>query len=146
MSTWITIAELDQAFGSEEIVRLADLDQDGAPDAHVIDKAIADAVERIRSRLSVRYRAVDLEFRAGVPGVLRRLTTDLAFFQLHKRWGDIPPHIVSLRDNAEAEVEQIVSGGASLGLEGEPPVDNAQALILTSPSRTDRLTLSVLED
>ena len=88
----------------------------------------------------------DLEFRSGVPGIVRRLTADLALYQLHKRWGDIPPHIVSLRDNAEAEVAEIVHGGASLGLEGGPPVDNAQALILTSPSRTDRLTLATLED
>lgn len=144
--TWITEADLDAVFGEGEISRLADLDRDGVRDAGVVEKAIRSAEGRVRSRLLTRFRPEEIPAAGeAVPEALRRIATDLAFYELQKKFEQVPDSVLRLREDAESELDDVVNGKGSLGLPGNPPADATRPLILTSPSREDRLTLRNLD-
>lgn len=143
---WIAPADLDDAYGEGEVTDLADVDRDGERDAGVVEKAIVSAEGRVRSRLLTRYRPEELPMSAAeVPEPLRRVTVDLAFYELHKRYEQVPDSVVRIREDAEAELDDLTRGLGSLDLAARPPADATRPLIVTSPSREDRLTLKNLE-
>lgn len=146
MATWISEADLDDVFGADEVTRAADLDHDGVRDAGVVGKAIARAEGRIRSRLLTRYQPGEIPAGGGeVPEALRRVALGLAWYELHKRFDQIADAVLRVRDDAVSELDDLVNGAGSLGLAGNPPADATRPLILTSPSREDRLTLKALD-
>lgn len=143
---WITPADLDDAYGEGEVSDLADIDRDGARDPGVVEKAIRSAEGRVRSRLLTRYRPDELPASAAqVPEPLRRVTVDLAFYELHKRYEQVPDSVVRIRKDAEDELADLVRGLGSLDLAARPPADATRSLIVTTPSREDRLTLKTFE-
>ncbi len=144
---WITPADLDDAYGEGEVSDLADVDRDGTRDPGIVEKAIVSAEGRVKSRLLTRYRPEELPASAAeVPEPLRRVTVDLAFYQLHKRYEQVPESVIRIRDDAEAELADLARGLGSLDLSARPPVDATRPLIVTSPSREDRLTLPNLDE
>lgn len=75
---YCTIADLIARYGTEEILAIADRDEDGAADEVVVAAACGDAAAEIDARLAGRYR-VPLDRPAAV---IRMLACDLARFRL----------------------------------------------------------------
>ena len=136
----ITRADLEDAYGKDEVERFSKLEADAA------ERALERAQGRVTSRLLTRYARHELPaVVADVSAALRRVIVDLAWYELHKRHSHVSDTVQAIRDDAEAELSDVVQGRASLDLPSSPPVDSTRPLILTSPSRADRLTLSNLE-
>ena len=144
-TAWIDPEDLDAVYDEAEITRVADLDRDGERDPDVVERAIVRAEGRVRSRLLTRFRPEQLPVAGNAPEPLRRVVIDLAWYQLHKRFDVVPAAVLRVREEAESELDDLVQGSGSVGLEGNPPVDSTRPMILHSPSREDRLTLRNLE-
>lgn len=106
-------ADLEQRFGQEEILQLADRDNDGSIDAIVIDTAIADAAGEINGYLQGRYR---LPF-ATVPTVLKRIACDIARYFLYD--DKATDQVRQRYDDAIKFLMGAAKGDISLGLDDD---------------------------
>lgn len=75
---YTTIAEMEAAFGAQEVLDLVDRDRDGVADAGVLDAAIADAGDTIDSYLRSRFQ-VPL---ADAPGLIRKCARFIVRYNL----------------------------------------------------------------
>lgn len=135
---YATTQDLIDRFGEEEMLQLADRDGDGAIDAAVVDRAVADADAEIEGYLVGRY-ALPL---ASIPPVLARIACDIARYHLYD---DLATETVRTRyEDARRLLESIAAGKVQLGLpasagaatvSGSPEVDSdAPARVFTNDS------------
>lgn len=122
--------QLDEAI----LVQLTDDANTGSADADFVTRAIADADAEIDSYVGARH-TVPL---APVPTLIRKLSTDIAVYNLYGRRSGPPDHISDRYRAAISLLELIAKGTASLGAddpEGTPPVANAPEMATTNPTR-----------
>ncbi len=105
---YCTIADLIARYGNEEILAIADRDEDGTPDELVIAAACDDAAAEIDARLAGRYR-VPFERPAAV---IRMLACDLARFRLLA--GRPHEQAIERQKAAIALLDAMASGAISL--------------------------------
>jgi phage gp36-like protein len=112
MMAYCSQDDVELRVSGEELLALADRDGDGAVDAEVVERAVADAAAVVDSYLRVRF-AVPV---APVPEVLRTVTVNLAVYYLQLGCD-------SVTDDARAQHEEdlnwlrdVAAGRASLGL------------------------------
>jgi phage gp36-like protein len=75
---YATPADLEAAFGTKELILLADRDRDQVPDGPVMDRAIEDAEGEINSYLASRYQLP----LAPVPAQIRAICCDIARYRM----------------------------------------------------------------
>jgi len=116
---YITQADLEDRFGSEELMQLTDRTGDvDTIDATVVAKAIADAGALIDSYLIGRYQ--DQMPFASAPSVLVDAACVIARFKLYTRGR--PQEVKDDYDNALAFLKSISKGDASLDVATKAPV------------------------
>ncbi|HUX16509.1 MAG TPA: DUF1320 domain-containing protein [Phycisphaerae bacterium] len=120
---YCTQADILTRIGSEELVALADLDEDGTADATTIAEAIADADGHINSYLEVKYTVPV----SPVPDVLVKRSTILAiyFLQLHRN--SLTEDYKQAFKDITAWLKDVVAGKASLGVSTPKPAEGAGA-------------------
>jgi phage gp36-like protein len=97
-------------FGEAELSQLADRDGDGAWDADVVARALADTEAEIDAHLAGRYTLP----LAAVPALIVGIACDLARFRL---WADATPdRVKAAADNARRLLRAIAEGSLALGL------------------------------
>lgn len=133
---YATQQDLIDRFGEEDILQLADRDEDGAIDAAVTAKALADADALIDGYVGKRH---DLPL-AQVPPLLTRLAVDLAYFFLFRTGPTEDAR--KAYDAAQRFLRDIASGAAVLDVAGSEPARDGQVVLAAGPTRVfDRDTL-----
>ncbi len=119
--------------GEEEILQVADRDNDGVADPDVIAAAIATAESEINGYISARYRLPLVQ----VPDLVKSWTVSIARYHLHR--DGAPDHVVrdwksamdGLRDVARSLVSLPIVDG------GEAPADDAGRVTLVQSPREE---------
>lgn len=109
--SYASLADLNELAGQEEILQVADRDNDGEPDTDVIAAALAHADNTINGYLAVRY-AIPL---TAVPDLVRTWAVALARYRLHR---DGPPdHVVRDANAATAALKDVARGQIDLPID-----------------------------
>jgi len=109
---YCTYADVTMQLADQDITDLSDDSGVGALDADVVDRAIDDADAEIDGYLGSRY-ALPL---ASTPAILRKLSVDVAIYNLYSRRGNTIPDVRKDRyDKAVTLLDGIRAGDVSLG-------------------------------
>jgi phage gp36-like protein len=130
---YCTSADILLILDSDTLVQLTDDANTGSVDTDVVNRAIADVDEEIDAYLSVRY-SLPL---SATPGLVRRLSAQMAVYQLYARKGEVPQ---AHKDRAAAAVQlldRLAKGQVKLDVPepAEAVADGPQV----STSETDRI-------
>lgn len=108
---YVTQAELEERFGTAELLQIADRDDDESVDTAVVDAAIADADAMIDSYCRALY-TVPFD---PVPAEIRKVAADIARYNL---WDDQASEEVEMRyKNAIAWLKDVSAGRARVNVE-----------------------------
>lgn len=115
---YCTQADIEERFGSAELIQLTDRARSGVADSVAIARAIDDAEAEIDGYLSGRYT---LPF-ATVPPVLTRLSCDIALYHLFsaRRGGGVIDDVRNRYKDAVRLLENIGKGVITLGTPPAP--------------------------
>ena len=127
-------ADIEEQLSQSELVQLTDDADAGVVDTSVVARAIADADDEINSFLQERY-TVPL---SPVPGLIRKLSVDLAVYNLYSRRDLDAPVRTKRYEDATRLLKALARGDASLGLE-PPPAEAHGEGIQTSLKEADRI-------
>lgn len=131
--SYATLDDIVARAGEEEILQVADRDDDGVADADVVASAIATAESEINGYISARYRLPLVQ----VPDLIKSWTVSIARYHLHR--DGAPDHVVrdwksamdGLRDVARSLVSLPIVDG------GEAPADDAGRVTLVKSPREE---------
>lgn len=112
--SYSTQSDIEMRLSSDELVRLADLDEDGTADADVISRAIEDADSTIDSYVRVRGADVPLD---PVPASVRSASVTLAIYHLSLARSSVAEDVQKAHDEVVAWLRDIAAGAATLGLD-----------------------------
>ncbi len=120
--SYASLADLIEQAGLEEILQIADRDDDGVADTDVIAAALTHADNTINGYLAVRY-AIPLSV---VPDLVRTWAVAIARYRLHR---DGPPdHVVRDANAAIAALKDVARGQIDL------PIGADDGALVSSPS------------
>jgi phage gp36-like protein len=130
---YATKEDIDELYGTDLLVRVADYDRDGTPDPAVVAKGLEGADEICDAYLSAQYTIPVVP----TPGVVRNCAIDIAVYKMALgRTGRTDEMRVRYED-ALALLEKISTGKVGLGL---PPttVDNGDGTTTTTDPNVKR--------
>ena len=135
--------DLKKHLQESDLVVLTDDAGAGVIDEDVTDEAIATADELIDAYLRGRY-AVPLN---PVPGLIKRISVDLAIFALYerKKFLMVPDQLVRNHDRQLSLLEKLQRGVVLLGIEAESEEPSSYD-VQTNKTSTDRIFSSDLFD
>lgn len=113
-----TLTDIQDIIKEQFLIQLTDDENTGSVDTAKTDKAIADADELIDGYLRGRYTLP----LSPVPGLIRKLSVDIAIFNLYSRRpeGDSTPELITDRFKSAVDtLKQIQKGVVSLGVAGD---------------------------
>jgi phage gp36-like protein len=120
---YCTQTDLLEQISSKELISCTDDANAGTVDTSAVDRAIADADAEIDGYCSGRYT---VPF-SPVPAIIRKLSVDIAVYNVYSRRRGAPESRKQRYDNAIAFLKSISSGEVSLGADDpEPPTQNHQ--------------------
>src|SRR5512135_2206005 len=117
---YISISDL--GIPDEVLIRLTDDEGAGSVNTDRANSAISAAQAVVDCALSRQY-AVPF---GDPPEVVRKLTSDLAIYNLYQRMGSVPQEVKAAYDNAGAVLEKIARGLFSIGSPGPASVFSCQ--------------------
>jgi len=139
---YCTIDEISNQVEEARLVQLTDDEGTGAVAEDRITQAVADADNEIDGYLGLR---MELPL-ASVPDSLRRISTDIAVYNLYSRRDRIPEHRAERYRNAVRFLEGVAAGKISLGSadpDGNPLAPERPEASGENPERTfTRFTLT----
>lgn len=109
--SYITSADLAKRLTSDELVQLADLDEDGAADSAVLAQAIADAESLVNSYIAART-TVPL---TTVPDMIKAVSISMAIYFLHLGRRSVTDDIGKQYDRDLAFLKDVAAGKVTLG-------------------------------
>ena len=115
MGNYIGQSDLQLRMTSDELVQLADFDQDGTADSTVIARAISDAESLVDSYVGART-TVPL---TTVPDHVKTLAVNLAIYYLHLGRRSVTEDIRNQYEDDLRQLRDIAAGKATLGDAGE---------------------------
>lgn len=128
---YASVQNLIDRYGQDQVLVLADRDNDGEPDAEVTARAIADADAEIDAHLAGRYQLP----LASVPPVLERIACDIIMYRLCNEPSLVTEESRKRFDDAQASLKRIESGKMSLGMTPQPAQRTASAAFFEGKPR-----------
>jgi phage gp36-like protein len=129
---YATQQDMVDQYGNDEVLVVADRDNDDTIDAPVVSRALDDATDEINVYIAKKY-SLPLP---SVPGVLKRLCTDIAFYRLSSNAASYTEEKRERYKDAIKTLEHIASGKASLGLPvQQTPASSAGNVEVIAPER-----------
>ena len=126
---YATEQDLIDRFGTDELLEIADRDDDQVIDTTVVAKALEDAGELIDGYVGKRY---DLPL-SSTPPRLVKLAADIARYFLYK---DSPTEAVEKAyDDAVAFLRDVAAGKAVLDISGSEPAPAGDEILTSGPDR-----------
>lgn len=135
---YATKQNIDDRYGAERLLVIADRDGDGAADTAAIDLALADATDEINVYVGAKH---DLPL-PSVPAVLVRVCVDIAVYRLAASADVLTDEIRQRYEDAIALLKGVSNGTASLGLDDPAPPKGGGASTTSQPrvfTRAQRL-------
>lgn len=129
------LADTQNQIEEAKLIQLTDDEGLGSVNEARVTRAIADADAEIDGYVGSRY-VVPL---SPVPDSIRRLSVELAIYNLYARRDKVPEHRVERYKGAVKLLEQIALGKISLGPsdpDGNPPESDAPEFSSDNPVRT----------
>ncbi len=131
---YATLADIVARAGDEEVLQVADRDEDGVADSDVIAAAIETAESEINGYISARYRLPLTQ----IPELVRSWTVSIARYHLHR--DGAPEHVVrdwksamdGLKDVARSLISLPITDG------GDAPADDAGRVTLVQSPRPEQ--------
>jgi phage gp36-like protein len=112
---YATKEDIDDLYGTDLLVRIADYDRDGAPDTEVVDRGLQAADEICDAYLSAQYPVPVVP----TPGVVKNCAIDIAVYKIALGRTGRTDEMRLRYEDALAILEKISTGKVGLGL---PPV------------------------
>ncbi|MFH1984125.1 MAG: DUF1320 domain-containing protein [Pseudomonadota bacterium] len=131
---YCTQSDMLEQISQDEVIQLTDDAGSGAIDADVVTRAIADADGEIDAYCGKRY-AVPF---STVPAIIRKLSVDMAIYNLFARREGAPDDRSKRYDSAIRLLRDVGKGAVSLGADdpdGTPPETNAPQMSTENPAR-----------
>lgn len=131
---YATLDDIVARAGEEEVLQIADRDDDGVADADVIASAIATAESEINGYLSARYRLPLTQ----VPELVKSWTVSIARYHLHR--DGAPEHVVRDWKSAKSGLVDVSRSLISLPITdgGDAPADDAGRVTLVQSPRPEQ--------
>jgi phage gp36-like protein len=123
-----TLDDLKDQVPEDELIQLTDDEELGQVDQAVAAKAIADADAEIDSYCGTRY---DVPFTA-VPPIIRKLSVDMAIYNLYARRRRVPDDRKERYDGAVRFLRDVSRGMISLGAGSPAPDADSGPQVTTS--------------
>ncbi|BCS94611.1 hypothetical protein DSLASN_02430 [Desulfoluna limicola] len=127
---YATQQDMEERYGQDALITIADRNDDGAVDSEVVERALADASAEIDPYLAKRTPLPLTE----VPALLVRLCVDIAIYRLTAEADGNTEERRTRYDDAIALLKSIAAGKVSLGL-ATPPPSVGGGVVLSGPSR-----------
>lgn len=108
---YASLNDLIERAGPDEILQVADRDDDGVPDQDVIEAALVHADNTVNGYVATIYR-VPL---ATVPDLVRTWAVSIARYFLHR--DGAPDHVASDRKDAIAALKDVAAGRITLQID-----------------------------
>lgn len=130
---YATKEDIDELYGTDLLVRVADYDRDGTPDPAVVAKGLEGADEICDAYLSAQYTIPVVP----TPGVVRNCAIDIAVYKMALGRTSRTDEMRVRYEDALALLEKISTGKVGLGL---PPttVDNGDGTTTTTDPNVKR--------
>ncbi len=125
---YASLPDLIERAGEDEILQVADRDNDGTADPDVIEAALVHADNLANGYVAVRY-ALPLTL---VPDLLRTWCVSIARYYLHR--DGAPDYVVRDYKDATAALKDLARGVIDLPIGGDDPAP--------APSETGRVSVS----
>ncbi len=118
--SYCTQQDIEDRIGEEELAALADHDEDGTPDAAVVEGAIASAQALMDSYIAVRY-AVPVELPEGeTPAALTTRAVSLAVYFLRLGRDSVTDDVREQHRDDVAWLRDVAAGRVRLGASSRP--------------------------
>jgi phage gp36-like protein len=127
---YATQQNMADRYGDDQLLIVADRDNDSVVDAAVIEQALLDATSEIDTYVAAKY-ALPL---ATVPTVLTRLCVDISMYRLAADRDIATEERRKRYEDAVYLLRRIATGEVSLGISTPPPSSNG-AVVVTSQAR-----------
>ena len=109
---YATKEDIDDLYGTDLLVRVADYDRDGAPDTEVVDRGLQSADEICDAYLSAKYTIPV----TPTPGVVKNCAVDIAIYKIALGRAGRTDEMRIRYEDALAILEKISTGKIGLGL------------------------------
>lgn len=146
---YCTQADLLEAISEDELIDITDDADAGIVDTDAVTRAIADADAEINGYCAVQY---EVPF-ATVPDLVRKLSVDIAIFNLYARRRGANEDRRARYDNAIKLLQRVADGTVSLGVdtpspdnEGGPEATKAAGDRIFTMGRSTQSTMGSLDN
>jgi phage gp36-like protein len=112
---YATKEDIDELYGTDLLVRVADYNRDGVPDPEVVARGLEAADDVVNAYLSAQY-SVPV---TPTPGVVKTCAIDIAVYKMALGRGQRTDEMRTRYEDALALLEKMSTGKVGLGL---PPV------------------------
>lgn len=127
---YATKDDIDQLYGADLLIRIADYDRDGAADPEVVNRGLQSADEICNAYLSAQYSVPVLP----TPGVVRTCAIDIAVYKIALGRGGRTDEMRVRYEDALSLLERISTGKVGLGLPPEEGTDEDGNPTTTDPN------------
>lgn len=127
---YATKEDIDELYGTDLLVKIADYDRDGTPDPLVVDKGLQAADEICDAYLSAQYTIPVVP----APGVVKNCAIDIAVYKIALGRGGRTDEMRVRYEDALALLEKISTGKVGLGLPPTTGTDENGDPVTTNPN------------
>jgi phage gp36-like protein len=121
-------------YGDDQLLIVADRDNDSVVDAAVVEQALLDATAEIDTYVAAKYTLP----LATTPVVLTRLCVDISMYRLAADRDIATEERRKRYEDAVYLLRRIATGEVSLGIQTPPPSSNGAVVITSQPRRFGR--------
>lgn len=127
---YATKEDIDELYGTDLLVKIADYDRDGTPDPAVVDRGLLAADEICDAYLSAQYTIPIVP----TPGVVMNCAIDIAVYKIALGRGARTDEMRVRYEDALALLEKISTGKVGLGLPPVTGTDDNGNPVTTNPN------------
>lgn len=121
--SYIVQNDLLSQVSNAQLIQLTDDAKTGSVDATKVTQAITEAEAEVNGYVATRYA---VPVAAPVPDLVKKLSVDIAIYNLYRRRQRIPENVTKSYDDAVAKLKDIAKGLITLGID-PPPAESSKA-------------------
>ena len=132
--SYATQQDIIDRYSEDQLLIIADRDNDGVADTDVVDQALEDASSEIDTYIAAKYELP----LTTVPLVITRICVDISMYRLAADRDMATEERRKRYEDAIALLRRISTGEVSLGISKPPKTTDGQVKMISQPSRFGR--------